>query len=125
MGRLKDRFLELIEIAKNARGPAKLALNEQWKAFQVYVGNVVVAIEQSAAVEILTSLEKKAEALEAAALFYDNYIEKFDLPYVPNIIEPLVDRYIKKVFLILASGSIDATVATLRQFNVIKKKEVQ
>ena len=124
MGRLKDRFLELIQLAKDSRGPAKLALNEQWKAFQVYVGNVVVAIEQSAAVEILTSLEKKQEALEAAALFYDNYIEKFDLPYVPNIVEPLVDKYIKKIFLILASGSIDATVSTLRQFNVIKKKEV-
>ncbi len=74
--------------------------------------------------QVLTSPEKKKEALDAAGLFYDNYIEKFDLPYVPNIIEPLVDKYIKLIFLMLASGSIDATVATLRQFNIIKTKPV-
>lgn len=123
MGKLKDRFLQVIKLAKLNR-PAKMALNEQWKAFQVYVGNVVVEIESSDITKLLTSPEKKQEALDAAGLFYDNYIEKFDLPYIPNILEPLVDRYIRVIFLSLASGSIDATVATLKQFGIIKK-EVQ
>lgn len=121
---LKDKFVELVNAAKKEKGAIKLPLNQQWKAFQLYLNGVVLAIEESDAIQAISSPEKKEAALKAAALFYESYIVSFDLPYVPNLIEPIVDRYIKTVFLLLASGAIDATVATLKQFGVIKSKGV-
>lgn len=61
--------------------------------------------------------------MEALSNFYDNVIEKVDIPGVPNIIEPIVDKYIKKLLLLIASGSIDSMVATLKKIGVFKNKD--
>ena len=45
-----------------------------------------------------------------------------DVPFVPNIIEPVMHKYIKGMLMIMVSASIDATVTIFRQTGIFLRK---
>jgi len=46
-----------------------------------------------------------------------------DVPFVPNIIEPIIHKYVKSFLMIMVSSSIDATVTIFRQTGIFLRKE--
>lgn len=99
----------------------KFALDEAWKLLQLATATVVQIIESIG--NDLSSPEKKALALELLNGFYDKFFLVVDIPFVPNIVEPIIHKYIKNILMIMVSASIDATVTIFRNTGVFIKRE--
>ena len=67
--------------------------------------------------------EKKDIAITYLNSFYDKVFVVVDVPFVPNIIEPVVHKYVKTFLMIMVSASIDATVTIFRQTGIFLRKE--
>ena len=70
----------------------------------------------------LEGKDKKAIVIEYINTFYDTTFKIIDIPLVPNILEPIIHSYVKKVLMILVSSSIDATVSIFRQTGIFLQK---
>jgi len=58
---------------------------------------------------------KKAAVMAAVNAFYDEVIAPIDIAKIPNFIEPIVDKGIKSVILVIADGITDAVVAIFNE----------
>lgn len=110
--------LQAKESLKNLK---KIALSEAWKILQLATAGVVQIIEKMAS--DLNGQEKKDIAIAYLNSFYDKVFVVVDVPFVPNIIEPIMHKYIKTFLMIMASASIDATVTIFRQTGIFLRKE--
>ena len=99
----------------------KIALSEAWKILQLATAGVVQIIEKLAS--DLGGAEKKEIAIAYLNSFYDKVFVVVDIPFVPNIIEPVMHKYVKTMLMIMASASIDATVTIFRQTGIFLRKE--
>lgn len=97
------------------------ALGEAWKLLQLTTATVVQIIE--AIGNDLSNPDKKALAMDLLNSFYDKIFLVVDVPFVPNIIEPIIHKYIKNILMIMVSASIDATVTIFRNTGVFIKRE--
>lgn len=100
----------------------RLAIKEAWKVMQVVIGELVMLIEKIGT--DLSSTEKKELAMNLLSGFYDSVFKAVDLPFIPNVFEPLFHSYVKKFVMGLASAGIDAIVTTFREIGVFLKKKV-
>jgi hypothetical protein len=99
----------------------RFALGEAWKLLQLTTASVVQIIE--AIGNDLSNPDKKALALELLNSFYDKVFLIIDVPFVPNIVEPIIHKYIKNILMIMVSATIDATVTIFRNTGVFIKRE--
>jgi ABC-type lipopolysaccharide export system ATPase subunit len=99
----------------------KIALSEAWKILQLATAGVVQIIEKMAS--DLAGSEKKEIAIAYLNSFYDKVFVVVDIPFVPNIIEPVIHKYVKTFLMIMVSASIDATVTIFRQTGIFLRKE--
>ncbi len=97
-----------------------IALNEAWKALQLVVASTVQVTEAIA--KDLEGKDKKAIVIEYINTFYDTTFTIIDIPLVPNLFEPIIHSYVKKILMILVSSSIDATVSIFRQTGIFLQK---
>jgi hypothetical protein len=116
---LYDNMKELVETLhkqfeqlKNDDG--KISLADAWSLFQTGIAELVKLAEFFD----VPGPEKKAMVLDALEKLYDDVIAPIDLKPVPNIIEPMVDKTLKMLFLTLANGAIDSMVLVF--FNLKK-----
>lgn len=75
---------------------------------------------------IATSLagkDKKAMALNSINSFYDTVFVVIDIPFVPNVLEPIIHKYVKSILMTMVGSSIDATVTIFKNIGVFKIKE--
>lgn len=108
----KDRFKEV----------KSFALGEAWKILQLTTAAVVQIIE--AIGNDLSNPDKKILAMELLTGFYDKVFLVIDIPFVPNLVEPIIHKYIKTILMIMVSATIDATVTIFRNTGVFIKREV-
>jgi len=110
---------------------AKLSLNEvktvalaqAWKILQLAVANTIQTIENTAL--DLTGKDKKTIAMELLNDFYDKVFIVVDVPLVPNLVEPIIHKYIKAFLMILVSSTIDAMVTTFRNTGVFVDRSIE
>jgi hypothetical protein len=98
-----------------------IALSEAWKLLQLATAGIVQIIEKMA--NDLDGVEKKKIAIEYLDTFYDSVFTVVDIPFIPNIIEPIMHKYVKSMLMIMTSASIDATVTIFRQTGIFLRKE--
>lgn len=110
----------LKELAQNLK---KVALSEAWKILQLVTASIVTIIEEIAA--DLAGPVKKAIAIDYINKFYDVTFKIIDIPVVPNLIEPIIHKYVKIILMVMVSSSIDAMVTIFRQTGIFLKKEVK
>ena len=91
----------------------RLAISEAWKILQVAIASVIQIIEKLGT--DLKSPEKKELAMSLLSSFYDKIFLVVDIPVVPNLLEPIIHKYVKAFLMVLVSASIDALVTTFRQ----------
>jgi len=108
------------ELKQSLKNLKSVALSEAWKALQLVVASTVQIIEAIA--KDLEGKDKKAIAIEYINKFYDTTFTIIDIPLVPNLFEPIIHSYVKKVLMILVSSSIDATVSIFRQTGIFLQK---
>lgn len=97
------------------------ALGEAWKLLQLTTASIVQIIE--AIGNDLSNPDKKALAMDLLNSFYDKVFLVVDVPFVPNLIEPIIHKYIKNILMIMVSATIDATVTIFRNTGVFIKRE--
>lgn len=114
---VKAETEKLINNTKESLGVVKnVALAQAWKILQLAIASVVQIIE-----EIATNLagpDKKVIAMEALSKFYDSVFVVIDIPFVPNLFEPIIHKYVKSILMIMVSATIDAMVTTFRNTGV-------
>lgn len=117
--------LEVEKLINNSKEKFKevqrFALGEAWKLLQLTTASVVQIIE--AIGNDLSNPDKKALAMELLTSFYDKVFLVVDVPFVPNIVEPIIHKYIKNILMIMVSATIDATVTIFRNTGVFIKRE--
>lgn len=99
----------------------RFALGEAWKLLQLTTASVVQIIE--AIGNDLSNPDKKALAMELLTSFYDKVFLVVDVPFVPNLVEPIIHKYIKNILMIMVGATIDATVTIFRNTGVFIKRE--
>lgn len=108
------------ELKESLANLKSVALSEAWKALQLVVASTVQIIEAIA--KDLEGKDKKAIAIEYISKFYDTTFTIVDIPLVPNLFEPIIHSYVKKVLMIMVSSTIDATVSIFRQTGIFLQK---
>lgn len=98
------------------------AVGEAWKILQVVAASVIQIIEKIGT--DLSSPEKKELSLKLLSDFYDKVFIVVDIPIIPNLIEPILHKYVKSFLMILVGASIDALVTTFRQTGIFLKKQL-
>ena len=93
-----------------------VAISEAWKILQLAVVEIIQQIEQSGSE--LKGKDKKALAMELLSKFYDSVFMIIDIPFVPNLIEPIIHRHVKSLLMILVGSTIDAMVTAFRQMGI-------
>ena len=93
-----------------------VAISEAWKILQLAVVEIIQEIEESG--PDLKGKDKKALAMELLSKFYDSVFMIIDIPFVPNLIEPIIHRHVKSLLMILVGSTIDAMVTAFRQIGL-------
>jgi len=99
----------------------RIALAEAWKILQLATASVIQLVE--AIGNDLSSPQKKELAMSLLENFYDSVFTVVDIPVIPNILEPIIHKYVKAFLMILISSTIDALVTTFRNTGVFLKKK--
>lgn len=119
---IKAEIEKLINNSKERfKDVKRFALGEAWKILQLTTAATVQIIE--AIGNDLSNPNKKILAMELLGGFYDRVFIVVDIPFVPNLIEPIIHKYIKNILMIMVSASIDATVTIFRNTGVFIKRE--
>lgn len=117
---LKPELENLISQTKESlKDNKRVSLSQAWKILQLVVANVVQSIEIKCI--SLIGQDKKELALDFINKFYDAVFVIIDVPFVPNALESIIHRYIKKILMIMVSSSIDATVTIFKNVGVFKQ----
>lgn len=115
---------KLINQAKLSLNEVKtVAIDQAWKILQLAVASTIQVIEKTSV--DLTGKDKKQIAMESLSRFYDSVFIVIDIPFVPNVLEPIIHRYVKAFLMILVSSTIDAMVTTFRQNGVFVDPSVK
>ena len=120
---IKLEIEKLVIKTQESLGAVKnVAIAEAWKILQLAVAASVQVIETMGTE--LSGPEKKVLAMDLLSGFYDKVFLVVDIPLVPNILEPIIHRYVKQFLMILVSSSIDAMVTTFRNTGVFFNKKL-
>lgn len=115
---------KLVVQAKNSLNEVKVvAIAQAWKILQLAVASTIQVIENTAA--DLAGKDKKAIAMELLSRFYDSVFIVVDIPFVPNVLEPIIHKYVKSFLMILVSSTVDAMVTTFRHTGVFVDPNVK
>lgn len=108
---------QLVEKNKNKLEAVKsIAINEAWKILQLTIADVIQIIQINN--PELAGSDKKNIALDTISKFYDKVFIIVDLPFVPKPIQPIIQRYIKSLLMLLVGSSIDAMVSTFKNIGL-------
>ncbi|NBU33468.1 hypothetical protein EBZ38_13810 [bacterium] len=108
---------QLIQQTKNSLGnTTNIALSEAWKLLQIVIADIIQSIEINN--PELKGADKKTLAMGMVSQFYDSVFVIINIPFVPQILQPIIRQYIKSLLMILASSSIDALVTTFRNVGI-------
>lgn len=110
----------IIDVEDSLTEVKRVAVGEAWKLLQLATASVIQIIEKLG--HDISSPEKKTLAMESLNKFYDSVFIVVDIPVVPNILEPIIHKYVKGFLMILVGASIDALVTTFRNTGVFLKK---
>ena len=115
-----DKLTE--QTKKSLEEVRSVAVGQAWKILQLAVATTIQIIETKK-IE-LSGSDKKFMAMDIISNFYDKVFILVNVPFVPNLLEPMMHKYVKSFLMILVGASIDAMVTTFRQIGVFKSKSI-
>ena len=116
---LSTKLQELINKVKSTLINNKsVAINQAWGILQLAVAETVQAIEDNS--PSLKGSNKKEIALSMISNFYDKVFLVVNIPFVPVMFQPIIQKYIKALLMLLVSSTIDSMVEIFRQTGVFE-----
>jgi hypothetical protein len=101
------------EILKSAKA---VAMPQAWNVLQLATAEVIQNIEDNN--PSLKGVDKKTLAMTMISKFYDQVFTIINFPFVPQILQPIIQKYVKQILMLLVSATIDALVTTFRNSGV-------
>ena len=101
----------------------KIAVDEAWKLLQLITATIIQIIESIG--KDLSGPEKKKMALDLISRFYDSTFIIVDVPYLTNILESYLHKYVKQFLMMLVGSTIDSMVTIFRNTGVFLKKSTE
>jgi hypothetical protein len=110
LNQLVQKNKDKLEVVKS------IAINEAWKILQLTIADIIQIIQINS--PELAGSDKKIIALDTISKFYDKVFIIVDLPFVPKPIQPIIQKYIKSLLMLLVGSSIDAMVSTFKNLGL-------
>jgi hypothetical protein len=108
---------DLVAKAKQILDAAKaVAMPQAWKILQLATADVIQSIENNS--PTLKGADKKTLAMTMISNFYDQVFTVVNFPFVPKLLQPIIQKYVKQILMLLVSASIDALVTTFRNAGI-------
>jgi hypothetical protein len=101
------------EILKNAKA---VAMPQAWKVLQLATAEVIQTVEENN--PSLKGVDKKTLAMGMISKFYDQVFTIINFPFVPQVLQPIIQKYVKQILMLLVSATIDALVTTFRNSGI-------
>jgi hypothetical protein len=101
------------EILKNAKA---VAMPQAWKVLQLATAEVIQTVEDNN--PSLKGVDKKTLAMGTISKFYDQVFTIINFPFVPQVLQPIIQKYVKQILMLLVSATIDALVTTFRNSGI-------
>ena len=101
------------EILKNTKA---VAMPQAWNILQLATAEVIQSIEDNS--PSLKGADKKTLAMTMVSNFYDQVFTIINFPFVPKLLQPIIQKYVKQILMLLVSATIDALVTTFRNSGV-------
>lgn len=90
----------------------EVAVPQAWNILQLATVDIIQSIENNS--PTLKGADKKTLAMTMISNFYDQVFTIVNFPFVPKMLQPIIQRYVKQLLMLLVSASIDALVTTFR-----------
>ena len=120
---ITEEVNKLINVSKTSFEDVKrVAVKEAWKILQLTTAAVIQIIESIGS--DLSGPDKKQLAMDLISKFYDSVFVVVDIPVVPNVLEPIIHKYVKAFLMILVSATIDSMVTIFRNTGVFLQKKI-
>jgi hypothetical protein len=101
------------EILKNAKA---VAMPQAWNILQLATAEVIQTVEDNN--PSLKGVDKKTLAMGMISKFYDQVFTIINFPFVPQVLQPIIQKYVKQILMLLVSATIDALVTTFRNSGI-------
>ena len=108
------------EMIRNAKA---VAMPQAWNVLQLATAEVIQNIEDNN--PSLKGVDKKTLAMTIISKFYDQVFTIINFPFVPQLLQPIIQRYVKQILMLLVSATIDALVTTFRNSGVFVDPSVK
>lgn len=92
---------------------SNISLRDAWKILDNNISDVVVILQYFA--YDLSKPEKKAKAMEIMSNFYDSVFTVVDFPFVPKLLQPVMQKYVKIILMALVDAAIDSSVRDMHR----------
>jgi len=110
LGNLVIKAKQILDAAK------AVALPQAWNILQLATAEIIQSIENNS--PTLKGADKKTLAMTMISNFYDQVFTVVNFPFVPKLIQPIIQKYVKQILMLLVSASIDALVTTFRNTGI-------
>jgi hypothetical protein len=110
---LENLVAKAKEILKNAK---TVAMPQAWNVLQLATAEVIQNVEDNN--PSLKGVDKKTLAMGMISKFYDQTFTIINFPFVPQMLQPIIQKYVKQILMILISATIDALVTTFRNSGI-------
>lgn len=112
-----NNIQSLVDKAKNILKNVKdIAMPQAWNILQLAIADVIQSIEHNS--PTLKGADKKTLAMTMISNFYDQVFTVVNFPFVPQLLQPIIQKYVKQLLMLLVSASIDALVKTFRETGI-------
>ena len=110
LGNLVIKAKEILNSAK------AVAMPQAWNILQLATAEVIQSIEDNS--PSLKGADKKTLAMTMVSNFYDQTFTIINFPFVPQVLQPIIQKYVKQILMLLVSATIDALVTTFRNSGI-------
>ena len=116
---LSSKLQDLIDKVKSTLSNNKsVAVTQAWGILQSAVAEAIQIIEDNN--PSLKGSNKKEIALSMISNFYDKVFLVVNIPFVPVMFQPIIQKYIKILLMLLVSSTIDSMVEIFRKTGIFE-----
>jgi hypothetical protein len=116
---LLNQLLSAVAEIKPLNDLSDVTINQCSEILQLASAKVVLLIQSTCA--DLASPEKKELAMTIISDFYDQVFMVVEIPFIPKILQPIFQKLIKQILLLVVDGAINGLVTTFRNTGIICK----
>jgi hypothetical protein len=111
--KLEELIIKVKEVLSSTK---TVAISQAWGILQLAVAETIQTIENNN--PSLKGSNKKEIAMNMISNFYDKVFLVVNIPFLPAILQPIIQKYIKALLMLLVSSTVDSMVEIFRKTGI-------